>query len=210
MCAADQALASFVPRPLRCRDYPGFEVAQAACAADATAEGVFLHQVRKWTDDSTSAAPSVTFSPRGFFEARERSLRKPVHDKFIGEVIAPGWPNALMQSVRGGNSSTSSFRRPTRNLARYMAVRLFSFIYPLRPAFETVCNSCVAHHLPPWFSAWRCSATRLPQRGPHLHGRPAILKARGCKERHVLCSTRALGHKRALSDLPSSRRYFQR
>ena len=82
-------------------NHPGFEVAKAACAADATAEGVFLHQVR-WADDSTSAAPSVTFNPRGFFEVRERSLRKPVLDKIVGEVNAPGWPNALMQSVRGG------------------------------------------------------------------------------------------------------------
>ena len=82
--------------------YPGFEVAKAACAADATAEGVFLHQVRNRADYSTSAAPSVTFTPRGFFEARERSLRKPILDKIVGEVNAPGWPNALMQSVRGG------------------------------------------------------------------------------------------------------------
>ena len=42
------------------------------------------------------------FTPRGFFEERERSLRKRVHDKIVGEVNAPGWANALMQSVRGG------------------------------------------------------------------------------------------------------------
>ena len=181
--------------------YPGFEVAKAACAADATAEGVFLHQVRNRADYCTprplhhllrlphgvslrrgSAHSGSPFTTKSWARSTPPAGRTPSCSLCVAEIL-----------------STSSFRRPTRKLVRYMAVCLFLFIYPLGLPFETVCNSCVAHHLPPWFSEWRCSATR-----------PAILKACGCKERHVLCSTRALGHKRALSVLPLSRRYLPR
>ena len=53
-------------------------------------------------DDATSAAPPVTLTLQGFFEALPRPLPEPVDDKTVAEINAPGWLNSLIQSARGG------------------------------------------------------------------------------------------------------------
>ena len=96
--------------------HPSFEIAKAACAADAIAEGILdfikfgngqtapaekrLFDSRE--DDATSAAPPVALTLQGFFEALPRPLPEPVDDKSVGEINAPGWLNTLIQSARGG------------------------------------------------------------------------------------------------------------
>ena len=91
-------------------------MAKAACAADAIAEGIldFIMFGNGQTDpaekrlfeppqdDAASAAPPVTLTLQGFFEALPRPLPEPVDDKTVAEINAPGWLNTLIQSARGG------------------------------------------------------------------------------------------------------------
>jgi hypothetical protein len=106
-----------------------FELAKAACAADAIAEGILdfimfgngqtapaeKRLFEPQQDDAMSAAPPVTLTLQGFFEVFPRPLPEPVDDKTVAEINAPGWLNTLIQSV-AESSSTSSFGRPTPNL----------------------------------------------------------------------------------------------
>ena len=94
--------------------HPSFELAKAACAADAIAEGILdfimfgngqTAPAEKWLfesqqDDATSAAPPVMLTLQGFFEALPRPLPEPVADKTFNEINAPGWLNTLVQSAR--------------------------------------------------------------------------------------------------------------
>jgi hypothetical protein len=91
-------------------------MAKAACAADAIAEGILdfimfgngqtapaeKRLFEPQQDDATSAAPPVTLTLQGFFEALPRPLPEPVDDKTVLEINAPGWLNTLIQSARGG------------------------------------------------------------------------------------------------------------
>jgi len=91
-------------------------MAKAACAADAIAEGILdfimfgngqtapaeKRLFEPQQDDATSAAPPVTLTLQGFFEALARPLPEPVGDKTVAEINAPGWLNTLIQSARGG------------------------------------------------------------------------------------------------------------
>ncbi|KAH9159017.1 hypothetical protein EDB89DRAFT_2056365, partial [Lactarius sanguifluus] len=97
-------------------DYATFEVAKAACAADAIAEGIldFIKFGNGQTapaerrpfapqeDEAQSAPPPIALTLQGFFEALPRPLPEPVDDKTVAEINAPGWLNTLIQSARGG------------------------------------------------------------------------------------------------------------
>lgn len=97
-------------------DYATFEVAKAACAADAIAEGVldFIKFGNGQTapaerrpfapqeDEAQSAPLPIALTLQGFFEALPRPLPEPVDDKTVAEINAPGWLNTLIQSARGG------------------------------------------------------------------------------------------------------------
>ncbi|KAI0284173.1 hypothetical protein BC826DRAFT_1179399 [Russula brevipes] len=97
--------------------HPSFEAAKAACA-----EGILdfikfgngqtvpaeRRHFQPQEDDAVSSAPPIALTLQGFFEAPPRPLPEPVDDKTVAEINAPGWLNALIQSARGG-SSTSSF-----------------------------------------------------------------------------------------------------
>ena len=90
-------------------------MAKAACAADAIAEGIldFImfgngqtapaeKRLFEPEQDDMSAAPPVTLTLQGFFEALPRPLPEPVDEKTVAEINAPGWLNSLIQSARGG------------------------------------------------------------------------------------------------------------
>lgn len=97
-------------------DYASFEEAKAACAADATAEGIldFIKFGNGQTapaerrlfapqeDEAQSSPPPIALTLQGFFEALPRPLPEPVDDKTVAEINAPGWLNTLVQSARGG------------------------------------------------------------------------------------------------------------
>ena len=90
-------------------------MAKAACAADAIVEGIldFImfgngqtapaeKRLFEPEQDDMSAAPPVTLTLQGFFEALPRPLPEPVDEKTVAEINAPGWLNSLIQSARGG------------------------------------------------------------------------------------------------------------
>ncbi|KAI9439364.1 hypothetical protein H4582DRAFT_134194 [Lactarius indigo] len=97
-------------------DYATFELAKAACAADAVAEGIldFIKfgngqtaptETRPFApqeDETQSAPPPIALTLQGFFEALPRPLPEAVDDKTVAEINAPGWLNTLIQSARGG------------------------------------------------------------------------------------------------------------
>jgi hypothetical protein len=89
--------------------HPSFELAKAACAADAITEGILdlimfgngqTVPAENWLfepqqDDATSVAPPVTLTLQGFLETLPRPLPEPVGDKTVTEIDAPGWLNTL-------------------------------------------------------------------------------------------------------------------
>src|SRR6266851_3990425 len=179
--------------------YPTFEVAKATCAADAIAEGIldFIKFGNGQTapaerrlfqeDDAVSAPPAVALTLQGFFEALPRPLPEPVDDKTVAEINAPGWLNGLIQSARGGKLE-HKFIWATDTILGSRCCFFYGFRFSL---WAIGCHQ--AHHLLLDFSARRRSASYPPWRGPHVHGRATIPKARGCEERRVPCGTRS-GH----------------
>lgn len=121
-------------------------MAKAACAADAIAEGILdfimfgngqtapaeMRLFEPQQDDATSAAPPVTLTLQGFFEALPRPLPEPVDDKTVAEINAPGWLNSLIQSARGGKFEHKFIWTTDTKLGSM----LYSFPPPLRPTLS--------------------------------------------------------------------------
>jgi hypothetical protein len=96
--------------------HTSFELAIAACAADTIAKGILdfivfgngrmasaeKQLLKPQQDDTTSAAPPVTFILQSFFKALPCPLSEPVDDKTLTEINAPSWLNTLIQSAHGG------------------------------------------------------------------------------------------------------------
>lgn len=153
--------------------HPSFEVAKAACAADAIAEGILdfimfgngqtapaeKRLFEPHEDDVTSASPPVTLTLQGFFEALPRPLPEPVDDKTVAEINAPGWLNTLIQSARGGKFEQKFIWTTDTKLGSMFVPFLSFFLSFLRPA---VPDRCIAHHLPFWISSRRRSANHTP------------------------------------------------
>jgi len=175
--------------------HPSFEAAKAACAADAIVEGILdfiefgngqtvpaerrLFQPQE--DDTVSSAPPIALTLQGFFEALPRPLPEPVDDKTVGEINAPGWLNALIQSARGGKFEHKFIWTTDTELGS-----MFFVPFLLCHLRWSVTHVFIVR---PWISTWRRSAPRTPCRGLDVHGRAAIPEARGCEECGVPCST---------------------
>ena len=152
--------------------HPSFEMAKAACAADAISEGILdfimfgngqtapaeKRLFEPQQDDATSAAPPITLTLQGFFEALPRPLPEPVDDKTVAEINAPGWLNTLIQSARGGKFEHKFIWTTDTKLGSM----LYS-LFPLSPySFKAVYNPRIAHQLFPLISSRRRSATYSP------------------------------------------------